>query len=136
MLEMLSDGLKGFGCFADRAYLKINGKRFKRTSTSDIIDNILQENIDKEIAISTRHTCLFGNVIYSVKEENGEVTKIGIANLIIMTLLRVVVWLIPFVTAVFISAFAGGGFRYIPYVICLFPLVSLIRDNTCRNQLK
>lgn len=49
ILDGISDGIKSVLCFTDRAYIKINGKRIKRITTSDIIDNIFQENIGNEI---------------------------------------------------------------------------------------
>ena len=82
ILDGISDGIKSVLCFTDRAYIKINGKRIKRITTSDIIDNIFQENIGNEIELSTRFSLLFGTVVYSVKESNGEVNKTGILNLL------------------------------------------------------
>lgn len=43
ILDGISDGIKSALCFTDRAYIKINGKRIKRITTSDIIDNIFRK---------------------------------------------------------------------------------------------
>ena len=48
ILDGISDGIKSVLCFTDRAYIKINGKRIKRITTSDIIDNIFHGCIQRK----------------------------------------------------------------------------------------
>ena len=143
ILDGISDGIKSALCFTDRAYIKINGKRIKRITTSDIIDNIFQENIGNEIELSTRFSLLFGTVVYSVKESNGEVNKTGILNLLLMGMLRTLCWLICY--GIIYGIFYGIMFAndlndsivsYIPMILFLYPIYAFIRDLILRNKLK
>lgn len=143
ILDGISDGIKSVLCFTDRAYIKINGKRIKRITTSDIIDNIFQENIGKEIELSSRFSLLFGNVVYSVREENGEVNKTGILNLLLMGALRTLCWLIfygivygIFYAIMLVNDLEDGVIAYIPLVLFLYPVYAFFRDLIYRNKLK
>ena len=40
ILDSISDGMKSVLCFTDRAYIKINGKRIKRITTSDVVAGV------------------------------------------------------------------------------------------------
>ena len=135
ILDGISDGIKSVLCFTDRAYIKINGKRIKRITTSDIIDNIFQENIGNEIELSTRFSLLFGTVVYSVKESNGEVNKTGILNLLLMGMLRTLCWLICY-EIMFANDLDDSIVSYIPMILFLYPIYAFVRDLILRNKLK
>lgn len=143
ILDGISDGIKSVLYFTDRAYIKINGKRIKRITTSDIIDNIFQENIENEIELSTRFSLLFGTVVYSVKESNGEVNKTGILNLLLMGMLRTLCWLICYgiIYGIFYGIMLANDLddsivSYIPMILFLYPIYAFIRDLILRNKLK
>lgn len=139
VLDVLSDGMKSVLCFTDRAYIKINGKRITRISTSDIIDNVLQENLEKNIEISKRRSLLFGNVIYSVKEENGEVTKIGFINMFMFSFLRLILWGFILIIPILVCQLAFSEdsiMAWLPFFFFFCPVISLIRDISSRNKLK
>ena len=142
ILDGISDGIKSTLCFTDRAYIKINGKRIKRITTSDIIDNIFQENIGNEIELSTRFSLLFGTVVYSVKESNGEVNKTGILNLLLMGMLRTLCWLICYgiIYGIFCGIMLANDLSdsivsYIPMILFLYPIYAFVRDLILRNKL-
>ena len=143
ILDGISDGIKSVLYFTDRAYIKINGKRIKRITTSDIIDNIFQENIGNEIELSTRFSLLFGTVVYSVKESNGEVNKTGILNLLLMGMLRTLCWLICYgiIYGIFYGIMLANDLddsivSYIPIILFLYPIYAFVRDLILRNKLK
>ncbi len=143
ILNGISDGIKSVLCFTDRAYIKVNEKRVKRITTSDIIDNIFQENIGNEIELSIRFSLLFGNVVYSIKEQNGEITKTGILNLFLMGILRGLCWLV-FYGIIYCIIFAvmvandlnDNIISYLPLILFLYPLFAFFRDLIYRNKLK
>lgn len=143
ILDGISDGVKSTVCFTDRAYIKIDGKRIKRTTTSDIIDNIMQENVGNKVEISSRHSLLFGNILYAIKEQNGEINKIGILNLIFMMLIRFLAWMIVYgiaygiFFAIMVANYYDDSFiTYLPLVLFLYPFFALVRDILNRNKLK
>ena len=143
ILNSISDGIKSVLCFTDRAYIKVNEKRVKRITTSDIIDNVFQENIGNEIELSIRFSMLFGNVVYSIKEQNGEITKTGILNLFLMGILRDLGWLVFYgiiygiIFAVMVANDLDDNIiSYLPLILFLYPLFAFFRDLIYRNKLK
>lgn len=143
ILNGISDGIKSVLCFTDRAYIKVNEKRVKRITTSDIIDNVFQENIGNEIELSIRFSLLFGNVVYSIKEQNGEITKTGILNLFFMGILRGLCWLVFYgiiygiIFAVMVANDLDDSIiSYLPLILFLYPLFAFFRDLIYRNKLK
>ena len=143
ILNGISDGIKSVLCFTDMAYIKVNEKRVKRITTSDIIDNVFQENIGNEIELSIRFSLLFGNVVYSIKEQNGEITKTGILNLFFMGILRSLCWLVFYgiiygiIFAVMVANDLDDSIiSYLPLILFLYPLFAFFRDLIYRNKLK
>ena len=100
---------------------------------------MLQENLEKNIEISKRRSLLFGNVIYSVKEENGEVTKIGFINMFMFSFLRLILWGFILIIPIFVCQLAFSEdsiMAWLPFFFFFCPVISLIRDISSRNKLK
>ena len=113
----------------------------------DEINNIFRyhtsRSIGNEIELSTRFSLLFGTVVYSVKESNGEVNKTGILNLLLMGMLRTLCWLICYgiIYGIFYGIMLANDLddsivSYIPMILFLYPIYAFIRDLILRNKLK
>lgn len=86
---------------------------------------------------------LFGNVVYSIKEQNGEITKTGILYLILMGLLRSLCWLFFYgiIYAIIFAVMLANDLNdsiisYLPQLLFLYPLLAFFRNLIYKNKLK
>lgn len=143
VLNGMADGhcLPGY---TERAYIKVNEKRYKRISTTSILDNILIENVGNEVELSLTHSALLGNEICAIKESNGEVSKISVGFMILMNILRFCLYLLVDLAAngfVFLICFLSdidydGILRHIHLLVFILPILALIKEIKARHALK
>ena len=81
--------------------------------------------------------------MYSIKEQNGEITKTGILNLFLMGILRGLCWLVFYgiiygiIFAVMVANDLDDSIiSYLPLILFLYPLFAFSRDLIYKNKLK
>ncbi len=140
ILESMADGITG-GKWTLREYVKIGEKRILKTATSPLIDNILNENLGNEVALSVVKT-LKGNRIFAIRETNGEVTKLKGSVIGAISFLRFMATLIPLniTLYIFLAIFEDGGIGLVIGIILsllwfILPIKARIRDKKALNAL-
>lgn len=137
ILDTVADGIIHSVGITERAYITISGKRFSRILSTIMIDSILHENLNKEVTLSICKSLLWGKIICSVKEENGEVTKVDVGLIIFQTLISIFLWFIPFGFSFSIALLVTDGLEWLVVLLWfIFPTISLIKKIKARNSLK
>ena len=139
VLNGMSDG-HGLPGYTERAYIKVNEKRYKRIAANSVVDNILIENIGNEVEVSLSHSLLGGNLVCAIKEANGEVSKASIVLMVLLNLIRFTLYFLlkvflGFCTMLF-SSYSDINFDIVLLIIYIFPLISLIKEIKARHALK
>ena len=116
-------------------------KKILKTATSPLIDNILNENLGNEVALSVVKT-LKGNRIYAIRETNGEVTKLKGSVIGAIAFLRFMATLIPLdiTLFIFLAIFKDGGIGLVIGIILsllwfILPIKARISDKKALNAL-
>lgn len=133
ILENIASGVRNLLFATDRAYFTVNGIRYTHSSTSTIIDNIMEENLGKEISLSIRKTILFGKVICAISEPNKCITKINGGLIFWMFLMRLICYGIPTGIICIINSFMDSPLYGL--LLLIFPIISMIKDILASNKL-
>lgn len=138
ILNTISDGYANRGADTTRQFIEINNQRIAKTNTSNFIDSIMNYNIGNEIEISYRKTILFGNVIGSIKESNGQVSKINGGILFLYFFCRAAILFIPFAVLFICTLIVAENYLtvFLPIIAwLLYPTIQLAKDLKIKKAL-